>query len=67
MANRLNSLEDFASFLKLSESEQVALKTQNLFRVDITPYFASLIDPHDPECPIRVQVIPNAKEIDKAS
>jgi lysine 2,3-aminomutase len=66
MSNRLNSLEDFASFLKLSESEMVALKTQGLFRVDITPYFAALMDPDDPNCPIRVQVIPNAQEISKA-
>ncbi len=32
------------------------------FRVDITPYFASLIDPDDPNCPIRRQVIPTSQE-----
>jgi lysine 2,3-aminomutase len=31
--------------------------------VDITPYFASLIDPEDPKCPIRRQVIPTAQEL----
>ncbi len=33
------------------------------FRVDITPYFASLIDPDDPNCPIRRQVIPTSQEL----
>jgi lysine 2,3-aminomutase len=31
--------------------------------VDITPYFASLIDPDDPTCPVRKQVIPTAREM----
>ncbi len=31
--------------------------------MDITPYFASLIDPDDPNCPIRRQVIPTGKEL----
>jgi lysine 2,3-aminomutase len=31
--------------------------------VDITPYFASLIDPDDPNCPVRKQVIPTAREM----
>jgi lysine 2,3-aminomutase len=30
--------------------------------VDVTPYFASLIDPEDPNCPIRRQVIPTSWE-----
>jgi len=34
-----------------------------LFRVDITPYFVSLIDPEDTEDPVRLQVIPRAEEI----
>ena len=32
------------------------------FRVDITPYFISLIDPNDPDDPIRRQVIPSGRE-----
>ena len=31
------------------------------FRVDITPYFMSLIDPNDPNDPIRRQVIPTGQ------
>lgn len=63
MANRLNSVEDFEKIIKLTESEKKALSTDGLFRVDITPYFASLMDPEDVNDPIRKQVIPTAGEI----
>ena len=63
MSNRLNSAEDFEKVLTLTDSERKALNTRNLFRVDITPYFVSLIDPDDPNDPIRRQVLPQADEI----
>jgi len=63
LKNRLNTTEDFESVFTLTESEKKALSTQGLFRVDITPYFASLINPDDPNDPIRRQVIPTADEI----
>ena len=63
LSHRLNSLADFETVLKLTESERKALSTDGLFRVDITPYFVSLIDPDDPNDPIRKQVIPTAGEI----
>jgi lysine 2,3-aminomutase len=63
LSHRLNRVEDFENVLKLNESEIKALSTQDLFRVDITPYFASLINPDDPNDPIRRQVIPMADEI----
>ena len=34
------------------------------FRFVITPYYASLMDPDDPECPIRRQVVPRLAELD---
>ena len=63
LSNRLNSADDFEKVIPLTESERKALSTQGLFRVDITPYFVSLIDPDDPDDPIRRQVIPRAEEI----
>lgn len=63
LSHRLNSVEDFEQVLRLTESERKALNTQGLFRVDITPYFVSLINPDDPDDPIRKQVIPRAEEI----
>ncbi|TAK14035.1 MAG: lysine 2,3-aminomutase [Anaerolineae bacterium] len=63
MSNRLNTAAEFERFITLSPSEKNALNTRGLFRVDITPYFASLIDPHDPNCPIRRQVLPTEQEL----
>ncbi len=63
LSHRLNSVEDFEKVLPLTESEKKALNTPGLFRVDITPYFISLIHPEDPDDPIRRQIIPTAAEI----
>jgi lysine 2,3-aminomutase len=63
MSNRLNSVDELAQVINLTESERRALSSKGLFRVDITPYFASLIDPDDPSCPIRKQVIPTDREM----
>ncbi len=63
LSHRLNSIEDFEQVLMLTDSERKALTTSGLFRVDITPYFVSLIDPDDPDDPVRKQVIPTADEI----
>ena len=64
MSNRLNSVEDFEKVLNLTDSERKALGTPGLFRVDVTPYYVSRIDPNDPNDPIRKQIIPTAGEID---
>jgi len=63
LSNRLNSVEELEQVFKLTDSEREALRTSGLFRVDITPYFASLIDPDDLNDPIRKQVIPTAGEM----
>src|SRR5687768_8344406 len=63
LSHRLNSVEEIEKILPLTDSERKALQTQGLFRVDITPYFISLIDPNDPDDPTRKQVIPVAEEM----
>jgi lysine 2,3-aminomutase len=63
LSHRLNTAEDFEKIIPLTASEREALAAQDLFRVEITPYFVSLIDPNDPADPIRRQVIPTAGEI----
>ncbi|MBN1261963.1 MAG: KamA family radical SAM protein, partial [Anaerolineae bacterium] len=63
MTHRLRSVEDFARFIDLTPDEIAGLSAPGLFRVDVTPYFASLIDPYDPNCPIRQQVLPTSREL----
>ncbi len=63
LSNRINSVEEFERVIPLTESERKALSAPGLFRVDITPYFISLIDPDDPDDPIRKQVVPTSAEL----
>ncbi len=63
LSNRLNTVEDFEKVLHLTDSERKALNAPGVFRVDITPYFVSLINPDDPNDPVRKQVVPTAAEM----
>ncbi len=62
MSNRVNTVEEVERVLHLTPDERDGLSAPDKFRVDITPYFLSLIDPDDPNDPIRRQVIPTACE-----
>ncbi len=63
LSHRLNSAEEIEKIIHLTDSERKALSAPHLFRVDITPYFISLIDPNDPDDPVRKQVIPTDREM----
>ena len=63
LSHRLNTVEEIEKILPLTESERKALQTSGLFRVDVTPYFISLIDPEDPNDPVRRQIIPRSEEM----
>ncbi len=64
LSNRISTYEEFSQFINLTEDEIIGLKAPNKFRVDITPYFAALIHPDDPMCPVRQQVMPHKRELD---
>lgn len=61
--NRITTVDQLEKVLPLSggEKRDIAdcLKT---FRMAITPYYASLMDPKDPMCPIRMQAVPSVLE-----
>ena len=63
LSHRLNTVEEIEKVVPLTESERKALQTSGLFRVDITPYFISLIAPDDPNDPVRKQIIPRSDEM----
>ena len=63
LSHRVNHLEILETFIHLTEAEIEGITALHKFRLDITPYFASLIDPDDPLCPIRQQVIPTGREL----
>jgi lysine 2,3-aminomutase len=63
LSHRLNTAEEIEKVIKLTDSERAALNAPNLFRVEVTPYFISLIDPNDPDDPVRKQIIPTDREM----
>jgi lysine 2,3-aminomutase len=62
LSHRVNDLDEIEAILNLTDEERAGLSAPDKFRVDITPYFISLIDPDDPTDPIRRQVIPRGRE-----
>ena len=64
MRHRLTRLEHFEKLLRLTDEERRGLiLASEKFSVAVTPHFASLIDPLDPHCPIRLQVVPRDAEL----
>ena len=61
----LRSEQDFAQFVTLSAGEREGLaRTKDLFRTGATPYYASLMDTSQPDCPIRRQALPDLRELE---
>jgi len=68
MRNRLTKKEHFQKYLKLTESEIKGFDiAQNKLSVAVTPYFFNLIDPNNPNCPVRKQVLPSVFESNTSS
>lgn len=62
--HRLRSLDELRQVVNLTPAEEagIAYASNGGFRVGISPYYAALMDPEDPGCPIRRQGIPLADE-----
>lgn len=61
--NRIETLDDLKKYVTLTpEEEEGVKKTLQTLRMAITPYYASLIDPTNPDCPVRKQAVPTGKE-----
>lgn len=61
--NRIETLEDLKKYVKLTKDEEAGVKkTLKTLRMAITPYYLSLIDPKNPNDPVRRQAIPTGAE-----
>jgi lysine 2,3-aminomutase len=66
--NRITSIEQLAQFIPLSTEEQAQLRLVTMrYPLSITPYYLSLINPNDPDDPIRQQAIPSILEMTMGS
>jgi len=62
--NRITSLDGLESVIQVTDEERRGwFASQGAFRMAITPYYAALMDPEDPRCPIRRQAVPHADEM----
>ncbi|MDD5555936.1 MAG: KamA family radical SAM protein [bacterium] len=64
MKNRVCTLEALAAAgLRLAPAEvQGIRREEERLRMAVTPHFLSLVDPENPDCPIRRQVVPRIEE-----
>lgn len=65
LKNRISKVKVLEKVLNLSEQEKADIKkVETKFRWAVTPYFASLMDRDDKDCPVRLQMLPSIRELD---
>lgn len=59
LRNRITNLKQLEQIIQLTEDErQAIIRQKKSLPLSITPYYASLLDPHDPAQPLRRTVVP---------
>lgn len=65
--HRIKTVEELEKLIPLSELEKEDIRRAlEVFPMAISPYYASLINPENPECPIRMQAVPSLAELQKS-
>ncbi|MEI7704818.1 MAG: KamA family radical SAM protein [Deltaproteobacteria bacterium] len=60
---RITRVDQLEKVIRLTDDERrAAVETDADFHMGITPYYASLMDPDDPHCPVRLQSVPTMGE-----
>lgn len=68
IANRITSVEQLKKVINITPEEEEGIhECLKTLRMAITPYYASLMDPNDPNCPVRKQAVPTSFELHQAS
>jgi lysine 2,3-aminomutase len=62
MRHALRTADQLSRVIRLTPDEKQALTHPGRLRVQVIPYVAGLMDPEDPRCPIRRQLIPTTDE-----
>ena len=66
--NRVETLDQLKKYISLTpEEEEGVKKSLATLRMAITPYYISLINPDNPDCPVRKQAIPTGSETHQAA
>src|SRR3954471_10300702 len=63
--NKITTVDALRGWIDPSPAELEAIdRCVGKYRWSISPYYASLMDPEDPSCPIRQQAVPQLAEFD---
>ncbi len=66
--NRVDNLDDLKKVINITEEEERGINDAlETLRMAITPYYASLMDPDDSNCPVRKQAVPVSWELDETA
>ncbi len=66
MKNVVTDAETLTKVIPLSKKERDEVdEAVKHSRFQVTPYYLSLIDPQNPECPIRLQAVPTIEELER--
>ena len=64
LAHRITTVDQLSDYVELTEEEIEGIAAAGRqFVWSITPYYASLMDRHDRDCPIRMQAVPSELEL----
>jgi lysine 2,3-aminomutase len=64
LAHRITNVHDLEALLPLDQTTREQIRqVGERYRFAISPYYLSLIDPEDPNCPIRRQAVPSVEEL----
>ncbi len=62
--NRIKNMAQLEKVINVTDDERMAFEKSNeMFHMGITPYYATLMDKDDPNCPVRLQSVPQAGEL----
>ncbi|HPZ23012.1 MAG TPA: lysine 2,3-aminomutase [Bacillota bacterium] len=68
LTNRITDVDTLKKVINLTPEEEEGIRNcLGTLRMAITPYYASLMDPKDPGCPIRRQAVPTSRELHRAA
>ena len=61
---RVKNMAQLEKVIRVTDDERLAFEKSNeMFHMGITPYYAMLMDPNDPNCPVRLQSVPKMGEL----
>jgi len=62
--NRITTIEQLTQYIPLSNEEKAQLRlVTRRYPISVTPYYLSLINPDDPDDPIKIQAVPSILEM----